>query len=476
MKHTTQSAAVPELLQELFRLLEAHRAAFGQARPYWRAMALVLGELFSFARHTVTQALMALGLTDADWSGWYRLFSRKRFDEATLAECLLRETLVHVPAEQVYVVGVDGIQVPRSSLKMPGTSWLKAPRTPAFRVGIHRAQRFVHGAWLTPLQAGYSQAIPLRWLPAFPPKAVAAGVPARREWEAGLSVLGWMRGGLDRAGRAGQWLLALTDGSYDTLEMWRGLPERVALATRCARHRCLYQLPAAYPGRGRPASYGARAPKPYEWLHERVGWQQQQIMVRGRAIGLRYRLEGAFVREGLPERPVWLIVVRGVSRWVGKARTRRYQRPPAFYLVSALPSEQGWQLPLPVEELLAWLWQRWEMEVAHREMKSGLGVGEKQCWSQRGAVVSVQWSVWVYAILVLAGVRAWGLQGGPPVPTRWWPGAGRWSFNTLWRAYRAALWQPHQFQALWTTTGDNWLKKEAWLVGMANAVAGAARI
>ncbi len=28
------------------------------------------------------------------------------------------------------------------------TSWLKAPRTLMFKVSIHRAQRFVHGAWL----------------------------------------------------------------------------------------------------------------------------------------------------------------------------------------------------------------------------------------------------------------------------------------------------------------------------------------
>jgi len=43
-------------------------------------------------------------------------------------------------------------------------------------------------------------------------------------------------------------------------------------------------------------------------------------------------------------------------------------------------SDNQWQLLLPVETLLAWLWQRWELEVAHREMRGGFGVGEKQCW------------------------------------------------------------------------------------------------
>jgi hypothetical protein len=96
-------------------------------------------------------------------------------------------------------------------------------------------------------------------------------------------------------------------------------------------------------------------------------------------------------------------------------------------------------------------------------MKSGFGIGEKQCWNPRSTLTSIQWSVWVYAILLLAAYRTWGLLNGPPVPTRWWQGAKRWSFNTLWRQYRAELWGNPQFQAFWTRTPDNWLKKEAFL-------------
>ncbi|HSK83314.1 MAG TPA: hypothetical protein VK902_07890 [Rubrobacter sp.] len=37
-----------------------------------------------------------------------------------------------------------------------------------------------------------------------------------------------------------------------------------------------------------------------------------------------------------------------------------------------------WVLPYPAHELLTWAWQRWEVEVCHREMKSGFGLGEAQ--------------------------------------------------------------------------------------------------
>jgi hypothetical protein len=267
MKDNTKESRLPTLLQALMPLLEAHRPAFKQWRPYWRAVGLVLAELFTFGRHTVAQGILGLGQTEGDWSGWYRLFSRERFDEAQLSSILARETLREVPATEPYVVGIDSTQIRRSSLKMPGTSWLKSSASPAFRPGIERAQRFLTGAWLTPLDNGFSRAIPLRFIAAFPPKAVAAHEPARREWEAGLTYLDWIRAELDQAGRSDQRILALADGAFDVLALWRQLPERVSLITRTARNRALYWLPQPQSGPGRPASYGDKAPHPADWLH-----------------------------------------------------------------------------------------------------------------------------------------------------------------------------------------------------------------
>ena len=479
MKDNTKTTEMPVLLQALFHLLQAHRPAFRQERTFQRSVGLVFGQLFSFARHTVTQGLLALGITEGDWSAWYRLFSRPRFDEGILAHCLLQQTLESVPPTEPYVTAIDSTTIHRSSLKMPGTSWLRDSRFSAFRPGIHRAQRFLHGAWLTPCEDGYSRAVPLRFLPAFPEKAVASEAPARREWEAGLAYLKWLREEFDQAGRQEQIILSLADGGFDVLDLWRNLPERTVLITRTARNRRLFYLPEVDPdpGPGRPPSYGKLAPHPHEWLHAGLrNWPKSVIQVRGKGIQMRYQVLGPFVREGLPERPLFLIVVKGMSHKVGKKKVHYKHRGPSFYLVSAVQRDGQWELPLPIEEILAWLWQRWEIEVAHREMKSGLGVSQMQCWNPRSAIVSVQWSVWVYAVFLLAGYQAWGLLGGPPTPARWWPGAKRWSFTTLWRSYRAALWGKTEFQALWSETGNNWWKKEVWLSGLTNSVAASAKI
>jgi len=187
---------------------------------------------------------------------------------------------------------------------------------------------------------------------------------------------------------------------------------------------------------------------------------------------MTYCIKGPYLREGLPDQPVFLIVVRGIDRHVNG---RRIKRDPAFYLVSAIFVDGQWVLPYPADFLLNWAWQRWELEVQHRELKSGFGLGEKQCWNPTSATVSVQWSAWVYAICLLAGYRTWGLLNGPPTPARWWRGSKRWSFNTLWRSLRSALWSTPDFRAVWTGSGDNWLKKGDWIAGLWNSAVSSAR-
>ena len=309
--------------------------------------------------------------------------------------------------------------------------------------------------------------------------AVVREAASQREWEAGLAFLNWVRARLCAAGRETQTILALADGGFDILEMWRGLPPQVVLMTRTARNRVLYDLPKveADPKPGRPPSYGDPAKKPWEWLHAGLRkWPKQAVEVRGKQIEMRCQVLGPFVREGLPEKPLFLIVVKGMHRLIRKNPQQYQHTKSSFYLVSAVPRHNQWELPFSINFIVTWLWQRWEIEVAHREMKSGLGIGEMQCWNQRAAILSVQWSVWVYAILLLAGYRTWGLLEGPSTPARWWPGAKRWSITTLWRSFRVALWGTSEFRALWSTTRDNWWKMDTWLGSLANAAAAAARI
>ena len=130
---------------------------------------------------------MTPGMTDQDWSAWYRLFSEQRFDYDKASEILFEETLQHVAPDELYVVGGDGTQTPRSSRKMEGSGWLRNLRTPPFMVGIHAAQRWFNGSWLMPAENGYSRALPIHWLPAFTEKSEPVAHAPQKEWEAAVS-------------------------------------------------------------------------------------------------------------------------------------------------------------------------------------------------------------------------------------------------------------------------------------------------
>lgn len=240
-----------ELIKNLSDLLEAHRPIFGQQRVYLRVVALLFAELVVFARHTVTQLLMTLGLTRQDWSAWYRLFSAGRFPYAAASQVLFSQTLAHVGVEEVYVVAGDATQTPRSSRKLEGAGWLRNLRTPPFMVGIHAAQRWFNGSWLLPAEDGYSRAVPLRWLPAFTAKSKPVAHEPCKEWEAAVAFLRWLRGQLVTCGRARQRVLLVGDGHYDHLQLWHALPAGVILLARSAKNRVLYHLPGQQAGRGR---------------------------------------------------------------------------------------------------------------------------------------------------------------------------------------------------------------------------------
>jgi hypothetical protein len=476
--HTTKPKEMPALLTELWKLLQGARAVFGQERVFRRGVAAVFGELFTLGRHTVTQVLRTLGETEGDWSAWYRLYSHNRFDEAEAGGLVLKETLRHVPAGEPYIVTLDGVRIPRTGKHVSGSSWWPAQNTAPFRRGLERAQRFEEVAWLSPMEDSYSRAVPLRWLPAVTAKALKSTAEPCKEWEAGIAALTWVRGELDAQGRDEQWILGVADGNYDVQGIWQALPGRTALIARCAKNRALYALPEPQSDtkRGHPKYYGERLPAPREWLHEREGWGIFEPKVRGRKRCLKYRVVGPVLVEGAPKQPLFLLVVKGKSYAVGKRRKRRRYRKPSYYLVSAVQRDGEWVLPRPAETLLIWAWQRWECEVGHREMKSALGVGDKQCWSQRAALTSVQWGVWVYALCVLAAYRCWGIIGGPRRSGRWYPRACRWSYTAMWQAFRADLWDYGEFRPLYARTLDKWLKKEVWRTSLWNAVGGAAQI
>jgi hypothetical protein len=463
------------LLTEFVTLLQAHRAAVGQERVFVRLSMLTLGSLLALGRHTITQLLVALGRGQDDWSAWYRLFNVPRVALDRLQVILVAEVARHLPANEVFPVVLDATQLPRSGRRFPGSGWVRAPRSPAWKPGLHGGQRWEGLSALLPRSAqGDSRTVPLRFALLRSAKShPCGGVPERTEGALGVELLGWLRDHLDALGRTGQRILVIADGVYSTAPVIANLPRATVLLARCAKNRALYALPGprADGTRGRNRRYGDRGPTPQQALHARDGWKRRTITVRGRQIRLTVRVSGPWLVKPAAAHPLWFPVVTGVERGTGR---RRRKREPSFLVASAVPADAGgWDLPLPVDELLAWAWQRWEVEVMHRELKSSFGLGEQQAWSPPAAQTVVPWVVWTYALVVLTGYRTWGFGPGPvPDLGRWWT-ARRWSLGRLGQGMRQELWQQADFQPVWARSPDAWTGMTGWIALQTNAALGA---
>lgn len=435
-----QSGTSRRVLPHLLPLLLALARTARQHRTQERLLTLSLGYLQTLGRHTLTGILRSLGRERLDWSAAYRLFAQARFDLDAARQRLLHSVLATLPADEPLVVVLDGTQLARTSPRFPGVGWLRHPRTPVWKPGIHRAQRWVGLSALVPRSAdGQSRAVPLWFAPA--PSATAQpwpDHPPQREWEAGLAALHWLRRSLDGLGSSERRVLAVADGSYSVAPLLRALPAGVSLLARTTRTRALFALPPVpVPGqRGRQRRYGARGPTPEQTLHTRSGWRTLPTHVRGRTLHLRVHVSGPWLVKPAPDQPVFLLVVRGIDRVRPGQRGRR---EPAFLLVTATQTPDGtWTLPRPVAELLAWAWQRWEVEVMHRELKSGFGLGQQQAWSPVAAALVVPWVVWLYGALMLAGYQAWGW--GSAARQARWQRRRRWTARDVAQAVQAELW------------------------------------
>jgi hypothetical protein len=199
-----------------------------------------------------------------------------------------------------------------------------------------------------------------------------------------------------------------------------------AHAQRLALVRAAAQTDAS--GRGRRRVYSDQVWTPQEKWRERTGWRRVALTVRGRAVRVSVQVLGPCRRLRWGERVFCVIVVRGHRK---RAKREKSREPMAFWVHAVRDGTGRWRLPVSLEGLLLKLWQRWEMEVGFRWMKSGFGLGEKPCWGLDSGERSVAWSAWVYGALVWSGYRAWG----------GWTGGARWGGGPCVRwSFRDVLW------------------------------------
>ena len=133
-------------------------------------------------------------------------------------------------------------------------------------------------------------------------------------------------------------------------------------------------------------------------------WKTTKIFYGGKRRVIRYKeVADVHWQRGAGKRPLRLIVIAPTPYRKNQSK-RLYYRDPAYLLTSDLHSS--------VKQLLQIYFDRWQIEVNHREEKDTLGVGQAQLWNVTAVPKQPVLAVAAYSALLLASIRAFGAERG----------------------------------------------------------------
>jgi hypothetical protein len=403
------------LLTYLLEQTARWQNVFPQQRSLQRAITLAFGILCGVGRRTLTRAISFAGNTQKDWSADYKVFSRSPWQARALFNPVLARALKEHPLPQI-VVSTDDTRVWRNGKHVPQTQWHRDPMGPPFQTNLRWGHRFLQASLVLPLyqQDGQSssRALPVRFEMA--PVVKKPGKRAGAEvWDKyyeekkakNLSVqfvtlTKELRAHLNETGHHAKRLIQVADGSFANRtvlqEDWEAL--NVTLVVRCRKDIVLCKRA---PGRG-PRFYGTSkfTPEEVRRRSSRARWQTGLIFHGGCYREVRYKeVIQVYWQGGARKRAVRLLVVAPVGYRTSK-NGRKYYRQPAYLLTTDLSRSAA--------ELIQAYFDRWGIEVNHRDEKEILGVGDAQVWNEHSVSKVPALLVAMYSWLLLAGLHCYG--------------------------------------------------------------------
>jgi len=208
-----------------------------------------------------------------------------------------------------------------------------------------------------------------------------------------------LRQELDQAGGGDKVLVLAGDGSFCNRTCLSEIPEKSVLLVR-ARKDARLCFRAAEDSR-RFYAAGKFTPQQVRKDESRA-FKTTKIFYGGKRRMIPYKeVSNVFRQRGAGQRPLRLIIAPTPDR---KTKSKKlYSRDPAYLLTSDLRSS--------LKRLLQIYFDRWQIEVNHREEKDTLGVGPAQLWNVTSVPKQPILAVASYSAL-LASLVAFGAERG----------------------------------------------------------------
>lgn len=403
------------LLSEFLAITADWRGVFPQQRTFQRAVRQALGSLVCLGRRCLTRIIWTNGGQHQSWSAEYFLHSRCRWEPQQLFQPILKSALEFCP-QRLVGVALDDTKLRKTGRSISQAFYQRDPMSPPFHVNLVLGLRFLQASLLVPLYRNApvgTRAIPIRFQEVSRVKrpgkkatdeeiqhyqeAVKRKSLSRRFVEMG----GQLRLELDRAGGQRKTLVLTGDGSFCNRTCFGEIPERSVLLVRARKDARLCFRAAA----GSRRFYDTDKFTPEQVRQDdRRHWKTTKVFYGGKRRKIRYKeVSAVYWQHGAGRRRLRLIVIAPTPYRKSQSR-KLYYRDPAYLLTS------DWRSP--AKPLLQIYFDRWQIEVNHREEKDTLGVGEAQLWNVTSVPKQPVLAVAAYSALLLASIRAFGAERG----------------------------------------------------------------
>lgn len=403
------------LLESFLDIAGDWRGVFPQARSHLRATRQALGSLVCLGRRTISRIIWTNGGAQRSWGAEYFLHSRCEWEPQQLFEPILKSGLKWCRGRLVGVA-VDDTRLRKTGRCIQQAFYQRDPLSPPFHWNMMLGLRFLQASLLLPLHRRApvsARGVPIRFKDAPAVKKPRRNAPdsAKAQYrqlkkQHNLSrkfvdMMGELRQALDQAGAASKVLVVAGDGSFCNRNVFTAARDRTEIIARVRKDAVLSF--GAEPGSRRFYAPEKFTPEQVR-QDDSIPWQTTKIFYGGKRRKIRYKqLDPLYWQGGARRVPLRLFVV-APTPYRKRKSGRRYYRQPAYLLTTDLNSK--------AKDLLQIYFDRWQIEVNHRDEKDTLGVGQAQLWNDVSVPKQPVLAVAAYSALLLASLNTFGASRG----------------------------------------------------------------
>lgn len=404
------------MIEVIIAIMMGWEKVFKRKKTAQRAMRQAISQVSVMGRRTIARSYVARG-NKGDWSSEYKLHSRSKWESQDLFKPIIESAVQNWEGELI-AMGCDDTRVKKTGKKIPTAQYGRDPLSPPFQTNLQYGLRYLHASVLMPLHKKYE--LSARAIPVYFKDAPAIKKPGKKATEEEIKIyraekkkqnlslqtvdmFKQMRKQVDEIGFQDKIIAWALDGSFSNETIFKAELARTILIARTRKDAKL-----CWPVDGGRRIYSEEKFTPEQVrLDETIASQAAIIFHGGKKRTVSYKeINQILWQRGAGPKQLRLLVVHPTPYRKTK-KSRLLYRQPAYLLTTDLNTD--------ATSLLQIYFDRWQLEVAHKELKDNFGLGQAQVRVPASITRQPALTVATYAAMHWAALKAFG----PHRPDYW---------------------------------------------------------